>query len=283
MARAPEAMSADWLGACRRATEALRGVLAAHPTSAERVLETGAVGEGGDRTLVIDAEAENAVFAQLEQLHDAGARFRAVSEERGIVDFGSDDVLVVIDPIDGSMNAKRGLTHHAVSIAVADGPAMADVAFGFVVDLGAREEWVARRGEGVSFNGAPLPPAPPERRDSRGRLELVAIESASPRWIAPAAERMDRRMNRVRALGAIALSLTQVAHTRVDGMCSLRRCRSVDAAAGQLVVRESGGVVAFAGCEPPLAAPLAVLEPRAPVVAARTEAGLHELLEVVGG
>src|ERR1700754_4509105 len=114
-----QALQHDWLGACRRAAEGLRTVLRDHPTSAERVIETGATGGGGDRTLVIDALAEDRVFAELQRLHDEGARFTAVSEERGIVDFGSPDVRVVIDPIDGSLNAKRGLTHHALSLAVA--------------------------------------------------------------------------------------------------------------------------------------------------------------------
>ena len=85
-----------------RGGEGLRDVLAENPTSKERVIETGETGEGGDQTLVIDAAAEDAVFAELDRLHATGARFTAVSEERGYVDFGSDDALVVIDPIDGS-------------------------------------------------------------------------------------------------------------------------------------------------------------------------------------
>src|SRR3954447_2634923 len=103
--------SADWLGACRRSVAAISTMLHDRPTTAERVIETGTRGEGGDRTLEIDAAAEDVVFAELERLHDAGARFTAVSEERGVVDFGSEDLFVVIDPIDGSLNAKRGLTH----------------------------------------------------------------------------------------------------------------------------------------------------------------------------
>ena len=51
----------------------------------------------------------------------------------------------------------------------------------------------------------------------------------------------------MRAIGSIAISLCQVAAGRADGMASLRSCRSVDAAAAQLIVRESGGVVAFSG------------------------------------
>src|SRR3954471_750901 len=163
MAPAPDLLAYDWLGACRRAAEGLRGVLVDHPTSVERVEETGDRGEGGDRTLVIDAAAEDVVFAELVTLHDAGARFTAISEERGSVDFGDSDALVVIDPIDGSLNAKRGLPHHALSIAVADGPTMPDVTFGYVFDLGPGEEWHAIRGGGAFLDGELLDP-PPERR-----------------------------------------------------------------------------------------------------------------------
>jgi len=277
MASSPSLPEADWLDACRRAGEGLRRVLREAPTSRERVVETGARGQGGDRTLVIDAQAEDAVFAELQRLHDEGRRFTAVSEERGIVGFGSDAIRVVVDPLDGSMNAKRGLGSAALSIAVADGPTMGDVVFGYVLDLGPGEEWWARRGGGVLLDGRPLPEPPPERRLPDGRLELVALESADPRYVAPAAPVLREHANRVRALGAIAVSLAQVALTRVDGMATLWRCRAVDAAAAQLVVRESGGLVAFLDeAAGPLDAPLD-LEPRAPVIAARTPEAMQRM------
>src|SRR3954447_7629075 len=269
------ALDADWLGACRRAGEGLRTVLRENPTSRERVIETGTTGGGGDQTLVIDQAAEDAVFAELDRLHAEGVRFCAVSEERGMVDYGDPDIRVVIDPIDGSMNAKRGLTHHALSIAVADGPTMGDVAFGYVLDLGPEEEWWARGGGGAWLDGERLEP-PGERRTRQGRLELVAIESASPRWIAAAGPELERNVGRVRAIGSIAISLCQVAAARVDGMATLWKCRAVDAAAAQLIVRESGGLGAFTELPEPLAAPLA-LEPRSAVVAARTPEALAAL------
>src|SRR5215208_2230404 len=272
-------MDPDWLGASRRAAQAMTDMLAAHPTIAERVVETGERGEGGDRTLEIDAAAERAVFAQLERLHEDGARFTVVSEERGTVDFGGDGTLVVVDPIDGSMNAKRGMVHHALSIAVAEGPTMADVVFGYVYDLGPGEEWVARRGGGTELDGRRLDPSLGERRNADGKLELVGVESADPRWLRDAADALVDTTHRLRAMGTIAVTLCQVAAARLDGMVTLRSSRAVDAAAGQLIVREAGGHVAFTACDEPLSAPLDV-EPHSPVVAARTPEGLRELATV---
>jgi myo-inositol-1(or 4)-monophosphatase len=274
------AWSPDWLGAARRAAAALRVMLAERTTVAQRVIETGARGEGGDRTLEIDALAEESVLSELAALHTAGARFTVISEERGTVDFGGDGTLVVVDPIDGSLNAKRGLPHHCVSIAVAEGPTMADVTFGFVQDFGPDEEWVAWRGAGATLNGAPLDPRVGERRWAfDGKLELVGFESADPRWVLRSAEGLVEVAHRLRAIGTIAAALCQVAAGRFDGMVTLKDCRAVDAAAAQLVVREAGGLVAFPAFEDPLAAPLDV-KPHSPVVAARSEAGLRELAAV---
>src|SRR3954468_3714733 len=267
-----------WLGAARRAASGIRHLLADRPTIAERVRETGTTGEGGDRTLLIDEAAEALVFAQLEQLHEQGVRFTAVSEERGVVHYGSEAIVVVIDPIDGSLNAKRGLPHHAVSIAVAEGPTMADVVFGFVQDFGPDEEWVAHRGHGARLNGMPLDGTLGERRVD-GRLEVIGVESADPRWVVASADALAEVAYRIRAIGTMASAICQVAGARFDGMVSLRNCRAVDAAAAQLIAGEGGAHVAFIAYDDPLAAPLD-LEPHSPVVAARTPEGLAELSRV---
>ena len=279
MAISTQALDADWLGACRAATESLRAILLDAPGTEERAVEVGTRGYGGDRTLVIDAQAEDAVFAQLEGLHEGGARFSAISEERGAVDFGDPAVIVVVDPIDGSLNAKRGLPQHSISIAVADGDTMAEVAFGFVYDFGAREEWVARRGDGAWLNGRRLGTEPCERRTPDGRLELLGIEAADPRRMREAADRLELCAYRIRALGTMAVSLCQLAAARFDGMVSLKPCRAVDAAAAQLIVREAGGLIAFPGFEDPLGAPLDA-EPHSSIVGARTLEGLAELSRV---
>ena len=244
-------------------------MLADVPTTAERALETGTRGKGGDRTLEIDHDAEQLVLDELDVLRDEGYQFVVCSEERGEIDYGDHDVRVIIDPIDGSLNAKRGISHYALSIAVADGQTMADVAFGFVHDFGPSEQWWAWRGKGAWLDGAQLDPSLPERRGRDGRLEVLGIESADPRWVAKSIESLELNAYRLRALGTIAASLCQVAAARFDGMVSLRRSRGVDAAAAQLIVREAGGLVSFPWCDRPLGAPLTA-EPSSPVIAARS-------------
>ena len=262
-----DVLSADWPAICRRIVAAQRPIFERAKTSEERTHYEG-VGEGGDRTLVIDRECEDMVFAELEKLADQGASFVAVSEERGEVTFGSGgDHRIVIDPIDGSLNARRTIPSFAVSIAVSSGPSMADVEFGFVHDFGADEEFMARRGEGATLDGAPVSVS-----SAADRLEVVGIESAEPEWSLPALEALAGKVFRLRVVGAIAISAAYVAAGRFDAMLSLRSCRSVDAAAAQLIVREAGGSVGFGEGE--LTEALLDLEARYPMAAANSEDGL---------
>lgn len=272
-----DALDVDWLSLCRRAVAELREMFAHYGSTAERAVEVGE-GEGGDRTLVIDEEAEEAVFSEFEQLGQQGYRFSVISEERGARSYGSEEILVVLDPIDGSLNAKRGLPSHSLSLAVAKGQTMADVEFGYVYDFGTTEEWYAYRGGGAWLGKCQLERVPPARWREDGKLELVGIESASPQWVANSIAGLAEAAYRLRAIGSIALSICQVAAGRLDGMLSLRPCRSVDAAAAQLILREAGGQVTFPGSEEPLDVPLD-LTPHSAVVVAADRQALQELMK----
>jgi myo-inositol-1(or 4)-monophosphatase len=232
------------------------------------------VGEGGDPSLVIDRRCEDEAFAELEQLAASGASFVAISEERGEVVFGSGGpARVVIDPIDGSLNARRTLPSHSLSIAVASGPAMTDVEFGYVYDFGAGEEFVAGKGEGAALDGRPI-----EVAADAEKLELLGVESAEPGRLRPVAEALDGQVYRLRVIGSIAITTAYVAAARLDGMLSLRPCRSVDAAAAQLIVREAGGAVAFGDLE--LSEAGLGLDARYPIAAAAGELGLRVIRNV---
>jgi len=259
------ALDADWLGACRGAVDGLRAVLRDHPRTRQRAVETGDRGEGGDRTLVIDEGAEHAVFAQLDALHAAGHRFTAVSEERGEIDYGGADIRVVIDPIDGSLNAKRLLPHYALSIAVADGPTMADVVFGYVFDFGAGEEWTATRGEGAWLDGAPLGAIKP-----KDTIDILSLEATRSPLVARDAPKVAELAYRMRIMGSLALSLCHLAAGRVDAVCSLKAARSVDIAAAQLLVRELGLAIDLFDVASPFGEAPLDLEGRSRVAAAGT-------------
>ena len=237
------ALGADWLGDFRRMVTAQRELFDANPGIAARTAYEG-IGEGGDRTLAIDRRCEDIVFAELERLHAEGHGFIAISEERGEVPFGEDagNTLVIVDPLDGSLNARRMLPSHSLSIEVASGPTMADVEVGFVHDFGSSEEYFARRGAGATLDDREL------RAEGPGYgLEVVGIESAKPERTIPLVRALAGKAYRMRAVGSIAISLAYVAGGRFDAMLTGRACRSVDAAAGQLIAREAGAEVAFAG------------------------------------
>jgi len=235
----------DWLDICRRIAARQADLFAATTTIAERSVYEGR-GEGGDMTLELDRRCEDIVFEELAGVVADGHALLAISEERGEVRLGNGDfeLRVVIDPIDGSMNVRRTLPSHSLSIAVAAGDSMADVEFGFVHDFGAREEFAATRGGGATLNGNPV-----AGRESGTGLEVVGLESADPRWIVASIAALEGKAYRVRAVGSIAISLAYVATGRFDAMFSARQCRSVDAAAAQLIVREAGGEMEFVGYE----------------------------------
>ena len=181
-----------WLELCRACVADIRGVLADLPTRVERepVLRAG---EGGDDTTAIDAAAEAPSCGGSRRWPRA---LTLVSEELGERTFGAGGPpRVVVDPIDGSVNAKRGIPFFSLSIAVADGPTMGDVVFGYVYDFGSGEEWTAERGGGAFLDGEPLggsrPKDPIEILALRGNDERGDRRLSSPRSAAGAASASD--------------------------------------------------------------------------------------------
>jgi myo-inositol-1(or 4)-monophosphatase len=242
-----------WLELCRAARDDVARVLEELPTRAEREPVVGD-GKGGDETTAIDAAAERVI---LERFKDEDVRI--VSEEVG--SFGDGRWTVVVDPIDGSLNAKRGIPFFSISIAVADGGTMDDVEFGYVFDFGTREEWTATRGGGAQLNGAALTMLP------KDELEILSFEATTTSYVAEGAAGFEGLAHRLRVMGSLAISLCHLAAGRVDGVVSLKAARSVDIAAAQLLVRERGLAVELPEAAPFGSAPLDLVA-RSRVVAA---------------
>jgi myo-inositol-1(or 4)-monophosphatase len=247
----------DWLTVSRDAVEGVRGVLIELPTRDEREPVVGD-GEGGDETTAVDAAAEHVILERLRKIEGT----TIVSEEIGIV--GDGPTRIVLDPIDGSLNAKRGIPFFSVSIAVADGDTMDDVFFGYVYDFGTGEEWVAEKGKGALLNGAGLGPIRPKEE-----IEILSFEATLTSSVAEKAASVVGLAYRLRIMGSLALSLCHLAAGRVDAVCSLKGARSVDIAAAQLLVRERGLSIDLPEAPPFGSAPLD-LEGRSRCIAAAT-------------
>jgi myo-inositol-1(or 4)-monophosphatase len=255
----------DWLSVCREAVADVHGVLRELPTRDEREVVVGE-GEGGDETTAIDAEAEKVILERLKAIEGA----TIVSEEVGEIR-GDGNLRIVVDPIDGSLNAKRGIPFFSLSIAIAEGETMDDVVFAFVHDFGSGEEWTAERGAGAWLNGGDLGPTKP-----REEIEILSFEATLTSSVAEKAAAMVGLAYRLRIMGSLALSLCHLAAGRVDAVCSLKGARAVDIAAAQLLVRERGLAIDLPEAPPFYAAPLDI-EGRSRVVAAATPAVAAEL------
>ena len=255
----------EWLELCRAAVADVDAVLGRLPTRVEREPVVGR-GLGGDETTAIDRAAEDAILERIREC--AGS---IVSEEVGRIG-GEGLPLVVVDPIDGSLNAKRGIPFFSLSIAVAEGETMGDVVFGFVHDFGSGEEWTARRGEGAWLNGETLGAVRP-----KDEIEILSFEATRTSLVARDAPKVADLAHRLRIMGSLALSLCHLAAGRVDAVCSLKPARSVDIAAGQLLCRELGLAVDLFDVEEPFGTAPLDLEQRSRIVAAGTTAACSRI------
>ena len=195
------------------------------------------VGAGGDRTMELDRAAENVVFKELETVADGGEAFSVLSEEAGLRSFGAEYPLVLVDPVDGSLNAKQGVPMFGLMFALLDGPTIDDTFAGYVLNMNNGEAWTAIRREGAWRAGEPLTVIP---RQDRKRIQILGLES-SPRAITVARPLVERS-NKIRILGSMALSIAHTASGGLDVFCAPMPMRVFDMAASLLMLAEVGGV-----------------------------------------
>jgi myo-inositol-1(or 4)-monophosphatase len=233
----------DWLALCRRAVARQQDALGAYQPADLRST-SGELGAGGDTTLEIDHDFEQIVLDEIGSLNPPASL--VLSEEIGEASrHRSENDIAIVDPVDGSKNAAQGLPQFSLSVAVASGTTMADVWFGYVYDFGTREEYVAGCGTAPLLNGREIRPwSPPANA-------LVSCESAEPALLGRGLLALDGTgVEEVRVIGSIAISLCCLAAGRFAGFLTCKDCRSVDAAAAQLIARQAGCEVRFDGRPP---------------------------------
>lgn len=194
-----------------------------------------------------------------------GAGLGVLSEESG-AHFPERDVTVVVDPVDGSTNASRGVPWYATSLCAVDrdGPRAA-----IVVNQASGERFEAVRGAGATCDGRPMAPS------ACGEIQgaLVAVSGLPDH---------DWGWGQFRALGAAALDLCYVAAGRLDAYVDAFSSAHGpwDYLGGLLVCSEVGAPVVDAEGRD-----LVVLDhaARRTPVAAATPALLEHLLGAVGG
>ena len=183
-----------------------------------------------------------------------------LSEESAVVEAGEGRPMVVVDPLDGSTNASRGIPHYAASLCAVDdeGPLAA-----VVLNLALGTRYEAARGGGARRDGVGL-----FRDDSPQLSEAIVgvsgLPASNPGWA------------QFRCLGAAALDLCAVADGTLDAYvdCVVDAHGVWDYLGALLVCREAGVTV-----EDAKGRDLCVLDRairRTPVAAAGT--ALHEAL-----
>jgi len=208
-------------------------------------------GAGGDISMHIDIVAENAI---IEILEGSDIDLLLISEEIGEKYIGNKDTAMenqyklIVDPIDGSSNAVRGIPFSSVSIALAVGNKVSNIEKAVVIDLTTRDLYSAERGKGAFLNGNKISVSDLNKQglifeiDYRMRDLVKSFEKY---------KRIIKKSQRIRTIGSCALSLCQVAKGSMDAYINFKEIiRLVDAAAGILIVKEAGGeVFTFEGIE----------------------------------
>ena len=191
-----------------------------------------------ERGLRVDKASELAI---LEGLKRRRIPCTLVSEDIGMVRIeGGSNIHIVVDPIDGTTNASRGIPYSAISIAVSDKPKLSGVFAGIVLNVFTGEKFTAERGCGAYRGKTRIRTSEvKELKDA-----VVSMDLSKRAFHMEWALQIARRVSGVRHLGSASIELSYVAMGRMDAHVDLRWViRPVDVAAGILILREAGGAV----------------------------------------
>ena len=165
--------------------------------------------------------------------------FSILSEEMGFKRNGYP--IMVIDPVDGSYNAARGIPFYSVSIAASHGLTLDGVFIGVVHAPELEETYLAVSGEGAYLNSSEL-------RARTVAWGERAVSISSPRLACrETAEAIGRLLCmgfKVRMFGSASLESCFVSSNRLDAYVDpWKRLRPFDIAAAYLIAREAEAIV----------------------------------------
>lgn len=189
------------------------------------------LGADGTPTSYIDKIAEDAALTLLKK---SDIQVNLLSEEIGFVDFGGTSVFV-LDPVDGTRNAYRGIPFYAVSLAIGTS-SIHDVEYGIVKNIPTGDVFTAQKGAGAFLNSTPIRVCEVPSTEMLSSIYMGKYHTSKAGVLS--------KKGNVRSLGAASLEMCMVATGALDyyfvGKDTLR---VIDIAASTLIVREAGGVV----------------------------------------
>ncbi len=189
------------------------------------------ISAGGDTARAIDEAAQEELSKWLTERRGYPD---ILSEESGLIR-GKEQGVLLIDPIDGSSNADRGIPFACVSIAYSSSYSLKFLSKAVILDIFREDLYYAEKSSGSFKNGSRI-----KVRKFRGTPVIYAPCQPDD----PLIRRTTLKHIARRDLGSIALGLTYVASGQIDVLIDLRNnLRVVDLAAGLLLVKEAGGSV----------------------------------------
>lgn len=219
-------------GICRAESEAISKLA---PHLVDKIVKQGA---GGDHTKMIDLVAEEAAISYLESV---GFKGRLLSEELGEKRFDADDFpLIVLDPIDGTTNAARGINFFSISAALSLGGQLSDLIAGTVMELPSGRLFTAEKLKGAFMDCKRIGVrAESSLRDGLIGVDLNVLGNRQKMYeILP----LCLGVKHIRNMGSAALELCYVASGGLDLYADNRGLlRVTDIAAAYVILLEAGG------------------------------------------
>jgi len=232
------------------------------------------IGAGGDISRNIDIVAEKTV---LDYLKEIGFQCVVLGEECGRVELSDNPKgFIIMDAIDGSANAVRGVPFFCSSLAFATENKLSSITDGVITNLSNGEMYWASKDKGSFFNNNKI-----KVHHEEPIYKIIGINTSGAtadlmKRLQPIYENHDH----TRHFGANALEMALFARGRMDIFIDLRdKIRIQDIAAGYLIVKEAGGLLLDADLKP-LDADLSY-ETRVSFIAAANQKILDEIISQI--